>query len=54
MIVHTSGLLNDSVAELARKPLYRVTCGDIGTNVDAIDKVYFAATQDFYRLIFYF
>ena len=28
-----------SVAELAHKPLYRVSCGDIGTNVDAIDKV---------------
>ncbi|KAE8445487.1 hypothetical protein EG329_013377 [Mollisiaceae sp. DMI_Dod_QoI] len=27
-----------SVAELARKPLYRVTCGDIGTNADAIEK----------------
>ncbi|CZR52987.1 uncharacterized protein PAC_02865 [Phialocephala subalpina] len=27
-----------SVAELAQKPLYRVTCGDIGTNADAIEK----------------
>jgi hypothetical protein len=40
VIVHISGLFIDSVAELARKPLYRVTCGDIGTSVDAIDKVY--------------
>lgn len=31
-------LTAESVAELARKPLYRVTCGDIGTDVDAIDK----------------
>ena len=31
-------LTAESVAELARKPLYRVTCGDIGINADAIDK----------------
>jgi hypothetical protein len=27
-----------SVAELAEKPLYRVTCGDIGTEPDAVEK----------------
>lgn len=27
-----------SVAELANKPLYRVTCGDIGTNPEAVEK----------------
>jgi hypothetical protein len=32
-------MYHHSVAELAHKPLYRVSCGDIGTNVDAIDKV---------------
>jgi hypothetical protein len=31
-------LTAESVAELAKKPLYRVACGDIGTNADAIDK----------------
>ena len=28
-----------SVAEIAEKPLYRVTCGDIGTNPEAVEKV---------------
>ena len=27
-----------SVAEIAEKPLYRVTCGDIGTQADAVEK----------------
>lgn len=27
-----------SVAEIAEMPLYRVTCGDIGTNADAVEK----------------
>lgn len=27
-----------SVAELAEKPLYRVTCGDIGTEVDDVER----------------
>jgi hypothetical protein len=27
-----------SVAELAEMPLYRVTCGDIGTNAEAVEK----------------
>jgi len=26
------------VAEIAEKPLYRVTCGDIGTQADAVEK----------------
>lgn len=28
----------EGVAELAEKPLYRVTCGDIGTNPEAVEK----------------
>ena len=28
----------ESVAELAEKPLYRVTCGDIGTKPEAVEK----------------
>ncbi|RAH87327.1 P-loop containing nucleoside triphosphate hydrolase protein [Aspergillus japonicus CBS 114.51] len=31
-------LTAESVAELTRKPLYRVTCGDIGTNADEVEK----------------
>ncbi|KAF8534602.1 P-loop containing nucleoside triphosphate hydrolase protein [Trichophaea hybrida] len=31
-------LTAESVAELAQKPLYRVTCGDIGTTADAVEK----------------
>lgn len=27
-----------SVAEIAEMPLYRVTCGDIGTNAGAVEK----------------
>lgn len=27
-----------SVAEIAEMPLYRVTCGDIGTNADAVER----------------
>lgn len=27
-----------SVAEIAEKPLYRVTCGDIGTDVDEVER----------------
>ena len=27
-----------SVAEIAEMPLYSVTCGDIGTNADAVEK----------------
>ncbi|KAI9781876.1 MAG: hypothetical protein M1839_005670 [Geoglossum umbratile] len=30
-------LTAESVAELAEKPLYRVTCGDIGTDADAVE-----------------
>lgn len=28
----------DSVAEIAEMPLYRVTCGDIGTTTEAVEK----------------
>ncbi|KAH6697284.1 AAA family ATPase [Plectosphaerella plurivora] len=28
----------ESLADLARKPLYRVTCGDIGTNAEQVEK----------------
>ena len=31
-------LTAESVAEIAQMPLYRVTCGDIGTNTDAVEK----------------
>ena len=31
-------LTAESVAEIAEKPLYRVTCGDIGTNATAVEK----------------
>ncbi|KAL4739348.1 P-loop containing nucleoside triphosphate hydrolase protein [Aspergillus similis] len=31
-------LTAESVAELTRKPLYRVTCGDIGTNAEEVEK----------------
>lgn len=28
-----------SVAEIAEKPLYRVTCGDVGTEAEEVEKV---------------
>lgn len=31
-------LTAESVAEIAEMPLYRVTCGDIGTNAEAVEK----------------
>ncbi|KAI9748737.1 MAG: hypothetical protein M4579_007137 [Chaenotheca gracillima] len=31
-------LTAESVAEVARKPLYRVTCGDVGTNAEDVEK----------------
>lgn len=31
-------LTAESVAELAQRPLYRVTCGDIGTDPEAVEK----------------
>ncbi|KAF6822948.1 AAA family ATPase [Colletotrichum plurivorum] len=31
-------LTAESVAEIARKPLYRVTCGDIGTKAEEVEK----------------
>ncbi|OBT88775.1 hypothetical protein VE02_02394 [Pseudogymnoascus sp. 03VT05] len=31
-------LTAESVAEIAQKPLYRVTCGDIGTSSEAVEK----------------
>lgn len=33
-------LILGSVAEVARRPLYRVTCGDIGTRADEVERVY--------------
>jgi len=50
---HTVLMYYHSVAELAHKPLYRVSCGDIGTNVDAIDKVDLPSTL-FYNVILTF
>jgi hypothetical protein len=41
-----------SVAEIAEKPLYRVTCGDIGTDPEDVEKVEYS--QDDYRYLFYF
>ena len=31
-------LTAESVAEVAKKPLYRVTCGDIGTDAESVEK----------------
>jgi SpoVK/Ycf46/Vps4 family AAA+-type ATPase len=31
-------LTAESVAEIAKKPLYRVTCGDVGTNAEEVEK----------------
>ncbi|CZR51366.1 related to TOB3 (member of AAA-ATPase family) [Phialocephala subalpina] len=31
-------LTTESVAEIAQKPLYRVTCGDVGTNAEDVEK----------------
>ncbi|KAI4117399.1 MAG: hypothetical protein LQ345_002363 [Seirophora villosa] len=31
-------LTAESVAEIAKMPLYRVTCGDVGTNTDAVEE----------------
>lgn len=31
-------LTAESVAELAEKPLYRVTCGDIGTSPEEVER----------------
>lgn len=28
----------EAIAEIARKPLYRVTCGDLGTNADVVEQ----------------
>jgi hypothetical protein len=33
------GADKSSVAEMAEKPLYRVTCGDIGTKPEEVEKV---------------
>ncbi|RYP92936.1 hypothetical protein DL770_000986 [Monosporascus sp. CRB-9-2] len=44
-------LTAESVAEIAKKPLYKVTCGDIGTKAEEVEKLFFswgrhgAATQ---------
>lgn len=32
-------LMASSVAEIAKKPLYRVTCGDIGTSAQDVENV---------------
>ena len=34
-----------SVAEIAEKPLYRVTCADIGTNPEVVEKVAWVLTS---------
>ncbi|PNP85355.1 hypothetical protein FNYG_01184 [Fusarium nygamai] len=31
-------LTAESVAEIAKRPLYRVTCGDIGTKAEDVEK----------------
>src|SRR5205814_9228541 len=31
-------LTAESVAEVAKKPLYRVTCGDVGTSAETVEK----------------
>ena len=31
-------LTAESVAEIAEKPLYRVTCGDVGTKAENVEK----------------
>ena len=36
--LHDSDQQSFSVAEIAEKPLYRVTCGDIGTNAADVEK----------------
>jgi hypothetical protein len=36
--VATTSAYTFSVAELAEKPLYRVTCGDIGTNPQEVEE----------------
>ena len=35
----------ESMAEIARKPLYRVTCGDIGTKLEDTEKVRLSTTM---------
>ena len=50
---------NCSVAEIAEKPLYRVTCGDIGTSADAVEKyletvLYLGKIWDCGKLAYYF
>jgi hypothetical protein len=37
-VLHISNRRSLSVAEIAEKPLYRVTCGDIGTDADDVEK----------------
>jgi hypothetical protein len=32
-------LTENSVAEVAQRPLYRVTCGDVGTNAEDVEQV---------------
>lgn len=39
-----------SVAEIAKKPLYRVTCGDIRTKAEEVEKVS-ASTEDVFKTL---
>lgn len=36
--IHANSLPPVSVAEIAEKPLYRVTCGDIGTDAQEVER----------------
>lgn len=38
MLLHTNFTDIYSVAEYAKKPLYRVTCGDIGTKPEEVEE----------------
>ncbi|KAF4922405.1 ATPase family AAA domain-containing protein 3, partial [Colletotrichum viniferum] len=44
-------LTAESVAEIAKKPLYRVTCGDIGTKAEEVEKSC-TAVSSIHELIF--
>lgn len=52
-------LTAESVAELAEKPLYRVTCGDIGTSPEEVERylesvLYIGSTWKAGELFFFF
>jgi hypothetical protein len=38
-------LTENSVAEVAQRPLYRVTCGDVGTNAEDVEQVLSLSTS---------